>query len=108
MPKWGSKDGNFNLAELYHIVVALLSAPKEEWVVETLNWWQKYVSASMNRLSTMPQPTTHNRKLFGDKQAVKGVAERSKTVRATTSTMYYALLVEQLEGGDANDEVSNM
>ena len=109
MPKWGPDDGAFfNFAELYHIVISLLSSNGDKWVTETLDWWQKYVSASPNRWpTTCSEHITCNRKIFGEKEPVKRAEGPAKAARATTSTMYQALLADRLEGADGNDKVSN-
>ncbi|KAG6851912.1 hypothetical protein C0991_005040, partial [Blastosporella zonata] len=40
--RWDIKDGKFNLQSLFNNIVALFeSAPKDPWVVETLNWWNE-------------------------------------------------------------------
>ena len=41
MPHWGSIDGTFLLGEFYHIIMDVLSDPNDDWVKETLGWWQK-------------------------------------------------------------------
>jgi hypothetical protein len=43
MQKWGVKDGDFNLSEFYHLIIKVLGVEDDEWVDETMDWWQRYV-----------------------------------------------------------------
>jgi len=51
MEAWGDIDGDFNQQRFFENIVSLFEMdPKDSWVVETLAWWNKYVSS----LSNMP------------------------------------------------------
>lgn len=41
MPQWGSEDGMFSLTQFYHLIIDTLSDKTDEWVVQTMDWWQK-------------------------------------------------------------------
>ncbi|KAG6838977.1 hypothetical protein H0H87_001956, partial [Tephrocybe sp. NHM501043] len=42
--KWNTKDGNFNLRSFYNNIVSIFKKhPQDDFVVETLEWWNKQV-----------------------------------------------------------------
>lgn len=38
---WGEKDGTFSLIHFYHLIVKTLSNSGDQWVLDTLAWWQR-------------------------------------------------------------------
>ena len=42
MRQWANADGTFNLIHFYHLIVKTLADAKDEWVAETMGWWQRY------------------------------------------------------------------
>jgi hypothetical protein len=40
MKQWGVADGSFNLIHFYHLIVKTLSNDTDQWVTETMDWWQ--------------------------------------------------------------------
>ena len=40
---WGEKDGTFSLIHFYHLIIKILSNHEDQWVLDTLAWWQQYV-----------------------------------------------------------------
>jgi hypothetical protein len=40
---WGEKDGTFSLIHFYHLIVKTLSNDEDQWALDTLAWWQRYV-----------------------------------------------------------------
>lgn len=41
MKQWGPMDGTFSLIHLYHLIIKTLSNNADQWVTETMDWWQK-------------------------------------------------------------------
>jgi hypothetical protein len=41
MEEWGEIDGNFNQKRFLESIVELFEDPEEEWVIDTLKWWDK-------------------------------------------------------------------
>ena len=41
MRQWANMDGAFNLIHFYHLIVKTLADSTDEWVTETMNWWQR-------------------------------------------------------------------
>jgi hypothetical protein len=44
--EWGAEDGVFILQDFYNVILELFSDEKDEWAVQTLAWWNKYVFLS--------------------------------------------------------------
>jgi hypothetical protein len=42
MKQWGTTDESFNLIHFYHLIVKTLSNNTDQWVIETMDWWQRY------------------------------------------------------------------
>jgi hypothetical protein len=47
---WGDKDGTFSLIHFYHLIVKTLSNNEDQWVVDTLDWWQRYVHSGLHSI----------------------------------------------------------
>ena len=48
MSQWGSSDNLFNIQLFYDTIVEMFERdPKDSWVVDTLKWWNEYVSNFM-------------------------------------------------------------
>ena len=48
MSQWGSSDNLFNIQLFYDAIVEMFERdPKDSWVVDTLEWWNEYVSNFM-------------------------------------------------------------
>jgi hypothetical protein len=41
MKQWGVADGSFSLIHFYHLIVKTLSNNTDQWVTETMDWWQR-------------------------------------------------------------------
>lgn len=41
MKQWGPTDGTFNLIQFYHLIIKTLSNGADQWVKETMDWWNK-------------------------------------------------------------------
>jgi hypothetical protein len=41
MGKWGTVDGTFNLIHFYHLIIKTTSNDADQWVTETMDWWQR-------------------------------------------------------------------
>jgi hypothetical protein len=41
MKQWGVADGSFNLIHFHHLIVKTLSNNTDQWVTETMDWWQR-------------------------------------------------------------------
>jgi len=41
MRQWGTADGTFNLTHFYHLIVKTISDEADQWVSETMSWWQR-------------------------------------------------------------------
>jgi hypothetical protein len=41
--EWGAEDGLFILQDFYQAVLELFDDEEDEWVIETLAWWNEYV-----------------------------------------------------------------
>jgi len=53
MKEWGTTDGAFNLVRFYHLIIKTLSHKTDQWVVQTINWWNKYTSTpSLSHLTS--------------------------------------------------------
>jgi hypothetical protein len=44
MDAWSTEDGDFKIAEFYDHIVQLFDEPDDPWVVDTLAWWNMWVS----------------------------------------------------------------
>jgi hypothetical protein len=44
--EWGTTDGTFNFVHFYHLIIKTISNSNDEWVAETMDWWQKYVASA--------------------------------------------------------------
>jgi hypothetical protein len=44
--EWGAEDGQFVLQDFYTTIIELFEDEEDEWVKETLGWWNKYVFVS--------------------------------------------------------------
>ena len=48
MSQWGSSNNLFNIQLFYDAIVEMFERdPKDSWVVDTLEWWNEYVSNFM-------------------------------------------------------------
>ena len=41
MKCWANTDGTFNLIHFYYLIMKTLTDAKDDWVTETMNWWQR-------------------------------------------------------------------
>jgi hypothetical protein len=41
MKQWDNSDGTFNLTHLYHLIIKTISNSADQWVMETMDWWQR-------------------------------------------------------------------
>jgi hypothetical protein len=41
MVEWGTSNGTFNLIHFYHLIIKTMSDGADQWVVETMDWWQR-------------------------------------------------------------------
>lgn len=66
--EWGAEDGQFILQDFYHAIIELFEDEEDEWVEQTLGWWNKYVLVSPLDCfdSTFPR-----RQIFPDKTSTK-------------------------------------
>ncbi|KAF8225243.1 hypothetical protein L208DRAFT_1380731 [Tricholoma matsutake] len=47
--EWGAEDSQFILEAFFHAILELFKDGEDEWVVETLDWWNEYdVFSSLN------------------------------------------------------------
>ena len=46
---WRPKIGNFDLQDLYSRILLLFEDNEDEWVKETLEWWNRYVVLESDR-----------------------------------------------------------
>lgn len=44
MESWRDSYGDFNLRDFYNNIVRLFEDRTSPWVIETLQWWNKYVT----------------------------------------------------------------
>ena len=43
MEEWGEVDGNFNQKRFFESIIGVFEEdPEDEWVIDTLKWWDKY------------------------------------------------------------------
>ena len=106
MPQWGTKDGMFNLTHFYHLIVNTLSEKTNQWVIQMMDWWQKYIS-NLYHLPHKLRPLLC-RKIFGN-----GVKDPStgagRKLQITTKTAHRLMKKqkekETSEGGDQEGQV---
>jgi hypothetical protein len=61
--EWGTEDGLFILKEFYYAILEMFDDKEDEWVVETLAWWNEYVFI----LFSFPtDPVSFYRQIFPD------------------------------------------
>jgi len=71
--EWGAEDGNFILERFYKMILELFEDMEDEWVIETLAWWNACVSI----LFLLSYLTVFYmcRKIFPDKSTTKNGAK---------------------------------
>lgn len=41
--EWGAEDGNFILEAFYKVIMELFEDEEDQWVIDTLDWWNKCI-----------------------------------------------------------------
>lgn len=55
---WAVKDGAYNYQKLFNKVVKLFKKDNDPWVVDTLKWYQEYVSPVLIPPWGLPHPSS--------------------------------------------------
>lgn len=90
--EWGVEDGQFILQDFYHAILELFEDEEDKWVVETLAWWNRYVSSLpfnlhdniLCRQFFPDQPGSKNKQVENDNAEPDPNSIRSKATRAVT------------------------
>jgi hypothetical protein len=92
-------DGAFSLIHFYHLIIKTLSDSTDQWVVDTLKWWNRFLPI-LPLISQSGLTLSSHRKIFGDE--VSATAKPKARLRITAQTAYR--LMRQQAASAANQE----
>ena len=104
MKQWGAKDGTFNLGHFYHLIIRTLEDEEDQWVKETMEWWQRYDYSYFLSLHICSHSCPFYRKVFGDDTS--NSAKTKKRIHLNTQTAYQLMKKQkrQATGGTGEGE----